>query len=86
MKKIKEYNWIGRTPGVRRGRGRPAMYDYDKLFDGVTTILVQGEDYDCSEKSMRGTLYAAAKKRGLTIRVKTTKGAVTVQCPVPEDE
>lgn len=60
--------------------GRSEGYDYDKMFDGHVWLLEQGEDFDCTVRSMVKGLRNAAARRGLKVRIRlVNESGVCVQ-------
>jgi hypothetical protein len=41
----------------KTSRGREKKYDFTKLYDGSTWVIVQGEDFDCEVQSIRQLIY-----------------------------
>lgn len=56
--------------------GRNSKYDFDALFShGDKPVqLVEGEDYDCSTRTMRHNLYRHSKDRNIKIKTVTPEG------------
>lgn len=46
---------IDSLPKTQRGRAK--KYDFSKLYDGKTWVLVRGEDFDCEVPSLRQLIY-----------------------------
>ena len=40
-------------------------FDWDTLFDGQVRLLEKGVDFNCKVTSMRGNIYASARRRNL---------------------
>ena len=60
--------------------GGPPRYPYDQWFDGQIWKLQYMVDFDCQVVSLRQGLYAAAKRRGISVKVAvSTDGDVVVQ-------
>ena len=60
--------------------GRQPQYPYDQWFDGQIWGLQYMVDFDCQGNSLRQSLYAAAKRRGISVKVAvSTDGDVVVQ-------
>ena len=56
-------------PQVRKGREE--QYPWADWFDGQAWLLEQGIDYDAETDSMRSGAYAAARRYGVKISVRT---------------
>lgn len=48
-------------------RGRPALYPWDKWFDGKIRRLTRGVDFSVSASSLQRAAWAAARVRGLVL-------------------
>ena len=60
--------------------GRQPQYPYDQWFYGQIWGLQYMVDFDCQGNSLRQRLYAAAKRRGVKVRVSVlANGDVVVQ-------
>ncbi len=60
--------------------GRRPRYPYDQWFDGQIWGLQYMVDFDCQANSLRQAFYAAAKRRGIKVRVSVlSNGDVVVQ-------
>jgi|ETNmetMinimDraft_3_1059899.scaffolds.fasta_scaffold263919_2 hypothetical protein len=63
-----------------RSVGRGPTYPYDSWFDGQIWKLTKGFDFECQPSSLRQAFYAAARRRGIKVRVSVlTNGDVIVQ-------
>ena len=65
--------------------GRKAKYDWDKFLNGSIWKLTSGKDFDTSPSSMRCTIFAAAKRRGLNVRSSVRKDDVIFQAHIKSD-
>ena len=63
----------------KRVGGRP-RHPYDQWFDGQIWKLQHMVDFDCEVVSIRQSLYAAARRRGIKVKVAVlVNGDVVVQ-------
>lgn len=59
--------------------GKSAEYDWNKILNGKTWRLKEGEDFHC-KKTTFGTLSRmSAKRRGLSVRMASEEGGVVIQ-------
>lgn len=68
-----------RVRGKRSKRGRVEQYPFDEWFDGALWRLRRGEDFEVTPTSLRGTIYAAAKRRRLRVETRIVGGVLLVQ-------
>jgi hypothetical protein len=71
-KKLKDY-----TP-VKKPGPEP-LYPWDEWFDGNFWRLIQGEDFDCSIRSMEHQLRKKAVSKGLKVSVNQEDDGVVVR-------
>jgi len=64
-------------PQIRRGRTE--QYPWADWFDGQTWLLEQGIDYDAETESMRSCAYAAARRHGVKISLRTIGDDLALQ-------
>lgn len=78
MKQHVEHEWPTRMK-------HETAYDFDRILDGSIWELVKGEDFTCGMKSLRTSIYRAARPRGLAVRMdETTDGNLILQAfPLP---
>ena len=62
----------------KRGRGRPAKYDWDKYLDGNRWVCYQGTDFDTSPTSFRALVHRTANSRGLKCETQIDKHSNSV--------
>lgn len=55
---------VGEFPASPRRK-----YPWDEWLDGQTRLLVPGEDFDLDMGYMRTTVYGAARRHGVRVRV-----------------
>ncbi len=64
--------------------GREAKYPYDQWLDGQIWKLQHMVDFECQPHGLRQSFYAAAKRRGIKVRVSILpNGDVIVQKTSP---
>ena len=63
---------------VHRKRGRPPLYDWDRLFALPRFTLRKGVHYYHSVVGMAGQVRQAASRRGLSVHLEETDGVITV--------
>ena len=61
---------LSRLPDMIR-QGRQEQYPWADWFDGQAWLLEQGIDYDAETDSMRSCAYAAARRHGVKISLRT---------------
>ena len=66
------------------GPGRPGKYPWESWLNGQTWELVQGEDFECHSDSMQSAVYAAARRRGLSVSIRTNDSGMFVRARVKE--
>lgn len=66
------------TERKTRGRGRPALHDWDKYADGQLWVLYQGEDFHCELASFRALVHRTAQARGMNKETSIDKNARSV--------
>ena len=68
--------------------GRKPKHDYDALFShGDKPVeLTQGEDFDCSVRTMRHNIYRQSKVRDLNIKTVTPDDKTLVFRILPEEK
>ena len=59
--------------------GRTEQYPWADWFDGQTWLLAQGIDYDAATESMRSCAYAAARRHGVKIALRTIGDDLALQ-------
>ena len=64
---------------TRKARTRAEKYPYDEWFDGQKRRLSVGDDFAAKPSVFRGTLYSAAKRRGLKLVSRTFDDALEIQ-------
>ena len=64
-------------PQVRKGREE--QYPWADWFDGQAWLLEQGIDYDAETVSMRSCAYAAARRHGVKIAMRTIGDDLALQ-------
>lgn len=60
-------------------RGRKEKYPWAEWLDGNVWSLDAGDDFTCTSESLRTTIYAAAKKRGVSVNTFVDDDKVIVQ-------
>lgn len=63
----------------KSNRGREEQYPFDDWFDGALWRLSRGEDFAVTPASLRSTIYAAAKRRGVRVETRIVGGVLLVK-------
>ncbi len=58
-------------------------FDWDTLFDGQVRLLEKGVDFNCKVTSMRGNIYASARRRNLKVSLRIVGDNVAFQALLP---
>ena len=61
--------------------GRTEMYPWADWFDGQARLLEKGIDFDALPESMRSCAYAAARRHGVKISLRTIGNDLAIQSP-----
>jgi len=64
---------------VQIRKGRTEQYPWADWFDGQARLLEHGIDYDAETDSMRSCAYAAARRHGVKIAVRTVGEDLALQ-------
>ena len=67
----------------RHGNGNEEIFDWDTLLDGQVRLFEKGIDFDCLTSSMRGSIYAAARRRNLKVTLRIIGDNVAFQALLP---
>ena len=59
--------------------GRTEMYPWADWFDGQVRLLESGIDYDAETVSMKSCAYAAARRHGVKIALRTVGNDLALQ-------
>ena len=59
--------------------GRTEMYPWADWFDGQARLLENGIDFDALPESMRSCAYAAARRHGVKISLRTLGNDIAIQ-------
>ena len=59
--------------------GRTEQYPWADWFDGQARLLENGIDFDALPESMRSCAYAAARRHGVKISLRTIGNALAIQ-------
>lgn len=59
--------------------GRTEMYPWADWFDGQARLLENGIDFDALPESMRSCAYAAARRHGVKISLRTIGNDLAIQ-------
>ncbi len=54
-------------------------YLWDDLFKRARTVLLRGDDYDCSQSTMSQQIRNEASKRGLPVKIRDEGMALVVE-------
>lgn len=57
----------------KTSRGREKKYDFSKLYDGNSWMIVQGEDFDCEVPSIRQLIYREVNELGKSVKSSATE-------------
>ncbi len=57
----------------KTSRGREKKYDFSKLYDGNTWVIVQGEDFDCEVPSIRQLIYREVAELNKSVKSTATE-------------
>ena len=60
-------------------KGRAEQYPWTDWFDGQAWLLEKGIDYDAEADSMRSCAYAAARRHGVKIALRTVGDDLALQ-------
>ena len=64
-------------PQIRKGREE--QYPWADWFDGQAWLLENGVDFDALPESMRSCAYAAARRHGVKISLRTIGNDLAIQ-------
>lgn len=59
--------------------GAKRKYRWDDWFDCPRTVLVRGQDYQCSQSAMTGQLRNRASERGVRIKLADRGDSIIVE-------
>ena len=60
-------------------KGKPEQYPWADWFDGQARLLENGIDFDALPESMRSCAYAAARRHGVKISLRTIGDDLAIQ-------
>ena len=64
---------------VQIRQGRTEQYPWTEWFDGQVRLLENGIDYDAETTSMKSCAYAAARRHGVKIALRTVGDDLALQ-------
>jgi hypothetical protein len=74
---------MGQSTAPRR-RGRPSLYDWDKLANGEEHFMYPDTDFYCTPASFRALVYRTASVRGLDVSVRLDRNTGLVRFRMTE--
>ena len=69
---------LDEMPSVKRSC-REERYPWGMWFDGKVRLLEGDKDFDCPPKSMKANIYAAARRHGVEIQVRSLGDDLAIQ-------